>query len=209
MKCIFSIDVEDWFHILDLPSTPELQTWDSLPSHVEKNFTILLDLFDRAQIHGTCFFLGWVAERYPRLVREASARGHEIASHGYGHRLVYEMTEEEFLKDALKSKKIVEDITGKPVIGFRSAGFSTTESTPWYFDKLIEAGYRYDSSVFPAPRGHGGWRTNHLAPYRIGGSNGQIVEFPISVARFMGRSFCFFGGGYLRLFPYFLIKKMT
>jgi polysaccharide deacetylase family protein (PEP-CTERM system associated) len=209
MKCIFSIDVEDWFHILDLPSTPELRTWDSLPSRIRKNFTDLLDLLGNAEIHGTCFFLGWIAERYPDLVREASARGHEIASHGYGHRLVYEMTDTEFLQDVSRSKKIIEDITGKPVIGFRSAGFSTTENTPWFFDKLTEAGYRYDSSVFPVPRGHGGWRTNHLAPHLVGGSSGQIVEFPISVTQFMGKSFCFFGGGYLRLFPYFLIKTMA
>lgn len=210
MKCIFSIDVEDWFHILDLPSTPELRKWDSLPSFVERNFKNLLEIFGEKQIHGTCFFLGWIAERYPELVKEASARGHEIASHGYSHRLVYEMTKEDFLEDASKSKKIIEDITGNPVIGFRSAGFSTTENTPWFFDKLIEAGYQYDSSVFPAPRGHGGLRTNNLAPYRISaGGGGQILEFPISVARFMGKSFCFFGGGYMRLFPYFLIKRMA
>jgi polysaccharide deacetylase family protein (PEP-CTERM system associated) len=209
MKCIFSIDVEDWFHILDIPSSPQLQTWNSLPSRVEKNFTNLLDLFSGTRTRATCFFLGWIAERYPGLVREASARGHGIASHGYGHRLVYEMTEADFFEDASMSKKIIEDVSGKPVIGYRSAGFSTTVSTPWFFDKLIEAGYRYDSSVFPAPRGHGGWRTNHLAPHAINGNGGRIVEFPISIARFMGKSFCFFGGGYLRLFPYFLIKQMT
>jgi polysaccharide deacetylase family protein (PEP-CTERM system associated) len=209
MKCIFSIDVEDWFHILDLPSTPELGKWESFPSHVENNFINLLDIFEEKQILGTCFFLGWIAERHPNLVKEAAARGHEIASHGYSHRLVYEMTEEDFLEDAVKSKALIENIIGRPVIGYRSAGFSTTENTPWFFDKLIEAGYRYDSSVFPAPRGHGGLKTNNLAPYSINGSSGRIIEFPISVARLMGKSLCFFGGGYLRLFPYFLIKRMA
>jgi polysaccharide deacetylase family protein (PEP-CTERM system associated) len=209
MKCIFSIDVEDWFHILDLPTTPKLGKWDSFPSRVEENFKKLLEIFAREQVQGTCFFLGWIAERYPDLVRQAADRGHEIASHGYSHSLVYEMTEEDFLADAVKSKKIIEDIIGKPVSGYRSAGFSTTVNTPWFFDKLIEAGYRYDSSVFPAPRGHGGLKTNSFAPYRVSGGSGQIIEFPISVARFMGKSLCFFGGGYLRLFPYFLIRRMT
>src|SRR5271170_5991358 len=123
-RCIFSIDVEDWFHILDLPSTPPLSEWSRLPSHVEKNFFRLLEIIGERNVRVTCFFLGWVAERSPRLVHEAKARGHEIASHGYSHELVYRMTSGQFLDDASKARKILEDVSGFPVLGYRSSGFS-------------------------------------------------------------------------------------
>lgn len=209
MKCIFSVDVEDWFHILDLPSTPPMPEWDSLPSRVEKNFMRLLDIFGEKGAHVTCFFLGWVARKFPHLVRDAQARGHEIASHGYSHQLVYQMSPQDFLEDATKSKMLLEDIAGCPILGYRSSGFSVTEKTPWFFDALIEAGYHYDSSVFPAPREHGGLKGARYAPYRLNRGSRGIIEFPITVTRVLGRPVCFFGGGYLRLFPYFLIKHMT
>lgn len=209
MKCVFSIDVEDWFHILDVPSTPPMSDWNSLPSRVEKNFLKLLDIFREGETHVTCFFLAWVAEKFPHLVKEAESRGHEVASHGYAHRLVYEMTPDEFLHDAKKSKEILESIVGHPILGYRSSGFSVTEKTPWFFDALIEAGYRYDSSVFPAPREHGGLNGAQLAPYLVTTVKGSLMEFPITLAKVFGKPMCFFGGGYLRLFPYFLIKYMT
>lgn len=209
MKCIFSIDVEDWFHILDVPSTPPLAAWDSLPSRVEKNFLKLMDLFGEREARVTCFFLGWVAEKFPHLVKEAERRGHEIASHGYAHRLVYEMTREEFLGDTRRSKAVLENIVGHPILGYRSSGFSVTERTPWFFEALAEAGFQYDSSVFPAPRQHGGLDGAQLAPYRIETPSGTLTEFPVTVTKVAGRPLCFFGGGYLRIFPYFLIKRMT
>ncbi len=209
MKCIFSVDVEDWFHILDVPSAPDLSRWDSLASRVEKNFVRLLDIFDEKGVHVTCFFLGWVASRFPHLVMEADRRGHEVASHGYAHRLVYEMTPQSFYEDALTSKKIIEDIVGHPIWGYRSSGFSITEKTPWFFAKLIEAGYRYDSSVFPATRSHGGLKNGHYAPYWIGDSSEGLIEFPLSVTKLFGRPMPFFGGGYLRLFPSVLIENMA
>ena len=209
MNCIFSVDVEDWFHILFVPKLPRLEEWDSLPSSLEKNLIILLDLFDEHNAKVTCFFLGWVGKRFPHLVKEAERRGHEVASHGFAHRLIYEMSEKEFFEDAAGSKKILEDLIGKPVNGYRASGFSVTEKTPWFFERLIEAGYRYDSSVFPARREHGGLKTNNLAPYTIEQNGGRLVEFPITVAKVWGRPVCFFGGGYLRLFPYFLIHKMA
>ncbi|HVB55749.1 MAG TPA: XrtA system polysaccharide deacetylase [Candidatus Acidoferrales bacterium] len=209
MTCIFSIDVEDWFHILDLPSTPELSQWEGLPSRVEKNFLKLLDLLDEGGAQATCFFLGWVADKFPGLLREAARRGHEIASHSYSHRLVYQMSPQDFYDDAVRSKKTLEDIGGRAVLGYRASGFSVTEKTPWFFDKLVEAGYRYDSSVFPAPRGHGGMQDGCLSPYRVDSSLGRLIEFPVSVERILGRPVCFFGGGYLRVFPYWIIRNMT
>jgi polysaccharide deacetylase family protein (PEP-CTERM system associated) len=208
-SCILSVDVEDWFHILDLPLAPGFSEWDSLPSHVEKNFLKLLDLFSQKNARVTCFFLGWVAKRFPHLVKEATQRGHEIASHGYAHRLVYQMTYKEFFEDVVLSKEILEDIAGRPVLGFRSPGFSVTTRTPWFFDRLAEAGYRYDSSVFPSPRGHGGIKTDKFFPHVIRTQGRDLLEFPITIAKVFGKPVCFFGGGYLRLFPYSLIKVVT
>jgi polysaccharide deacetylase family protein (PEP-CTERM system associated) len=208
-ECIFSIDVEDWFHILDLPTTPDLGEWHSLPSRVENNFMKLLDLLSECDVRATCFFLGWVAENFPRLVLEASRRGHEIGSHGYSHRLVYKMTPEEFFQDLVISKQIVEGIVGRPVLGYRTSGFSVTEATPWFFEKIAEAGYSYDSSVFPARRSHGGLRTGKYAPYVVCTQGKELVEFPISVKEICGMPLCFFGGGYLRFFSYPIIRSMA
>ena len=204
---IFSVDVEDWFHILDDPSVPTIDQWAGLPSHVENNFSKLLDIFSECNAQVTCFFLGWVAGRFPHLVKEAAKRGHEVASHGYGHRLVYEQGREQFYEDVRRARFLLEDISGAEVVGYRAPGFSTTDDTPWFFDALAEAGYQYDSSVFPAPRGHGGMPRGQREPHRVGET--QLLEVPISVADLMGKSMCFFGGGYLRLFPYWLIRKMA
>jgi polysaccharide deacetylase family protein (PEP-CTERM system associated) len=205
---IFSVDVEDWFHILDVPGAPALPEWAGLPSRVEKNFSKLLDIFSEQNVQVTCFVLGWIGERFPHLVKEAAARGHEIASHGYGHRLVYEQGREDFYEDVRHARLLLEDIAGVSVTGYRAPGFSSTEQTPWFFDVLAEAGYQYDSSVFPAARGHGGMRDGRRDPHRVGNGDG-ILEMPISVADLMGKTMCFFGGGYLRLFPYWLIQKMA
>ena len=207
-KCLFSVDVEDWFHIPGSPKGQNVDEWKTLPSHVSKNFRIMLEIFAAKKVRVTCFFLGWVAEHFPELVREASNHGHEIACHGYAHGLVYEMTPEEFLEDIRKAKHIIEDISGTPVLGYRAPCFSVTEKTPWFFDKLSQAGYQFDSSVFPASRRFGGLKTSNWEPGEIDTACGPISEFPITVARAMGRPMCFFGGGYLRLFPYPLIKKM-
>jgi polysaccharide deacetylase family protein (PEP-CTERM system associated) len=209
MPAIFTVDVEDWFHILELPGTPAIKDWDRLPSRVEANFRRFLDLSDAAGVQITCFFLGWVAERFPSLVREAAARGHEVASHGYGHRLVYEQSPGDFFEDAHKARLLLEDILGGPVRGYRGAGFSVTEETPWFFEELVKAGYEYDSSVFPAVRSHGGLRQDRYGPYKIETPSGPLLEFPITVTEVMGRPLCFFGGGYLRLFPYALVRRMT
>src|SRR5438105_7515550 len=161
---IFSVDVEEWFHILDIGSAPHLSTWHSMPSRVEKNVYHLLELFSRSHARTTCFFLGWVAERFPHLVKEAARQGHEIASHGYAHRLIYQMSQNEFYDDATRSRWFLEDISSSPVLGYRAAGFSVTEQTPWFFDQLARAGYYYDASVFPTGRSHGGMRSALRTP---------------------------------------------
>jgi len=205
---IFSVDVEDWFHILDDPSVPTIDQWPSLPSRVERNFSKLLEIFSERNVQVTCFFLGWVAEHFPHLVKEAAERGHEVASHGYGHRLVYEQSREEFYQDVRRARLLLEDIAGVEVVGYRAPGFSTTGDTPWFFEALAEAGYQYDSSVFPAQRGHGGMPHGRRDPHRVGEGD-SLLEVPITVVDLLGWPMCFFGGGYLRLFPYWLIRRMA
>jgi polysaccharide deacetylase family protein (PEP-CTERM system associated) len=209
LRSIFSIDVEDWYHILDVPSAPALTEWDALPVRVEANFRRLLDILAESDSHATCFFIGHIARRFPHLVREAKARGHEIASHSYEHRLVYTMSPAEFVEDASRSRKLLEDISGGPVLGFRASGFSVTEQTPWFFEKLVEAGYAYDSSTFPAARGHGGLKGGRMSPHRRQTPAGNLAEFPVTVAEVLGKRLCFFGGGYLRIFPYPVVKRMS
>lgn len=205
-SCIFTIDVEDWFHILDVPSTPPLAQWPSLQSDVERNTRRMLDLFREKQVRCTLFFLAWVAERWPHLVREALADGHEVASHGYAHELVYSITEKQFSADIRKAKDIIEQAGGVQVQGYRCPGFSVTVQTPWFFDRVREAGYLYDSSVFPGSRGHGGLPEAKPVPHVIRTEHGDLVEFPISLGSMLGKRMYFFGGGYLRFFPYGLIR---
>jgi polysaccharide deacetylase family protein (PEP-CTERM system associated) len=208
-NAIFSVDVEDWFHIIAVAGTPDESAWDSYPSRVAGNFARMLDLFWESEVQVTCFFLGWVGKRFPDLVRKARERGHEVASHGYSHRPAFEMSPQAFYEDISKSKKILEDITGEPVKGYRAPSFSLTGQTPWLVKKVAQAGFLYDSSMFPAPRQYGGIRTADYAPYVISTDHGPIVEFPMSVATVLGRPMCFFGGGYLRLFPYAVVRRMA
>lgn len=207
--CIFSVDVEDWFHILQVRSAPPMSAWDAQPSFVEANFMRMLDIFESAGVRVTCFFLGWIADRFPHLVKEAARRGHEIASHGYAHRLVFEMTENEFREDALRARQVLQNVAGCRVTGYRSAGFSTTERSEWFFESLVQAGYEYDSSIFPAARQHGGVSNARRAPHTVHTASGSLFEFPISVVDVFGIALCFFGGGYLRLFPYSVIRSMA
>ena len=209
MHNIMSVDVEDWFHILDLVAEPAMDGWDQLESRVERNFTFLLDRFAANDVRVTCFFLGWIAERFPHLVREADRRGHEIASHGYAHQLIYSQTAQAFRDDVRRAKDILEDISGKPVRGYRAPGFSITRATPWALEELVATGHTYDSSIFPTGRGHGGLPGAPMEPHTEVTLAGDLLEFPITVARFLGRRVCFFGGGYLRLFPYRVIDHMA
>jgi polysaccharide deacetylase family protein (PEP-CTERM system associated) len=204
-----SIDVEDWFHLLELESTPDIGRWAALESRVERTFLKLLEEFDETGAKVTCFFLGWVAERFPELVRQAHSRGHEVASHGYGHQLVYTQSKEEFASDIRRSKAVLEDITGSEVSGYRAPGFSITEQTLWAFDEIASAGFKYDSSVFPAARGHGGIRDGNIAPYWVETGSGPLLELPMSVLPVLGQRLFVFGGGYLRLTPYRIIELLS
>lgn len=206
---LVAVDVEDWFHILDIDAAPDLAEWGRLESRVERNVRTILDEFEAAGAKGTFFYIGWVAERFPELIRETQRRGHEIACHGYAHQLVRSQSQAEFAADIRKAKRILEDLTGAPVCGYRAPGFSITAATPWAFDEIAAAGFEYDSSVFPGAHGHGGLRNAPLAPHWLTTAHGNIFEFPSSVVPILGQQIAFFGGGYLRLFPYWLVEAMA
>jgi polysaccharide deacetylase family protein (PEP-CTERM system associated) len=202
LPSVFTVDVEEWFHILDVPSTPHLAQWDVMESRVEDSFRRMLDLFAEKRVRTTLFFLGWVAERHPQLLRDAAAQGHEIASHGYAHELVFAHDRRHFTEDVRRAKGLIEDASGQPVLGYRAPGFSVTKETPWFFEALAETGHEYDSSIWPGNRNHGGWPGALPVPHVVSTAKGDIVEFPISMGRAFGRDLYFFGGGYLRFFPY-------
>jgi polysaccharide deacetylase family protein (PEP-CTERM system associated) len=201
-----TIDVEDWFHILDNAAVPPMDDWASQPSYVEGNTARVLDLLSAARVKATFFWLGWIAERHKSLIRRCTQEGHEIASHGYAHLLPCKAGEERFRADIIRAKDVLEDVSGREVAGFRAAGFGITEAEPWAFDVIRKAGYLYDASVFPAHHGHGGLLRAPLVPHFIETRSGALFEIPMSVAELCGRRFGLFGGGYLRLAPKWMIK---
>ena len=206
-RCVFTVDVEDWFHILDVPSTPPLEQWAALPSRVEASFQRMLAIMAQHGVKGTMFLRAGVAERCPHLVKEAEAQGHEIASHGYAHELVFRIGRERFRVDIERARKLLEDISGSAVRGYRAPGFSATAATPWFMDEVAGAGYTYDSSIWPGSRNHGGMPGALATPYTNSTAHGPLLEFPISMGTLLGRPMYFFGGGYLRFFPYPVINN--
>jgi polysaccharide deacetylase family protein (PEP-CTERM system associated) len=199
LRSCLTIDVEEWFHILDTPAAPRIARWASLESRIERNLDILLAVLDSFSVKVTFFWLGWLAERHPNLVRACRDAGHEIASHGYAHVLAYEVGPKAFRQDITRARLLLEDMTGEPIRGFRTPGFGITSDAPWAFDVIREVGYQYDSSVFPASRAHGGMPGSLLGLYFVETRNGHLLEIPMSVVEIMGRRTSLFGGGYMRL----------
>lgn len=202
-----SIDVEDYFQVSALASAVDRTTWDSRDSRVEANTQRILDLLDRRGIKATFFVLGWIGERYPALVRHIAAGGHEVACHGYSHRLIFEQSESDFRAETLRSKQLLEDQIGTAVIGYRAASFSITAASLWALDVLIDAGFKYDSSVFPIRHDRYGIPGASRDMGRITAPSGRtLLEFPMSTASFAGLSIPVSGGGYFRIFPYFVTR---
>ncbi len=205
----FTVDVEDWFHICGIKDEKlRFENWDKLDKRVTENTSRLLAILKEADAKATFFFLGWIAEKYPELILKVKKDGHEIASHGYIHKLIYEQRPEEFKEDLEKSISIIEGITKEKVIGYRGAGFSLVKDSLWMLKILATSGLKYDSTVFPARRGHGGLKSAPKYPYLLEFENNlKLWEFPISVTDVCGKNIPFSGGGYLRLFPYWFIRK--
>ncbi len=200
---LFSIDIEDWFHVLDTCAAPIRDDWMKMESRLAANTEVLLTLLDEHQTKATFFVLGWVAENCPRVVKEIADRGHEIASHGYGHGLVYKQSKEEFRTDIRRAAEAIHQACGICPRGYRAPGFSILDDTLWALDVLVEEGYEYDSSIFPAIRGHGGFPGACHMPLIL--PNG-LKEFPISTINVGFGRLAYLGGGYLRLIPGWLIQ---
>ncbi|VAW54759.1 FIG004655: Polysaccharide deacetylase [hydrothermal vent metagenome] len=204
---VMTVDVEDYFQVSAFAESIKPDEWDKQPLRVENNTLKLLELFDEYNIKATFFVLGWVAERQKKLVAEIAARGHEVACHGYSHQLVYNQTPEIFKQETVLAKNILEDIIQQPVKGYRAASYSITEKSLWALDILAESGFIYDSSIFPVRHDRYGMPDTPKHPYKLKTPAGHsIIEFPLSTAKVLNYRLPVAGGGYFRLYPYWLSK---
>ena len=207
---ILTFDIEEWFHILDNDSTKTAREWKKYESRVHRNVERIFSILENHQVKATFFCVGWIAETYPEIVREIVSRGYEVGTHTRMHQLVYEQTLEEFNKDVEFSVKTLEDIIGQKVKYFRAPGFSIREDNKWAFEVLVENGIEVDSSIFPAPRAHGGFPTyTEPVPSLLRYKGIELKEFPINYINLLRNPVIYSGGGYFRLFPYSLIKRWT
>jgi len=195
----FTVDVEDYFQVSALAPQIDRATWDQRPCRVEHNVARLLELLERSDARATFFTLGWIAKRYPQLVRDIVAAGHELASHGFNHLRASDQSASEFRQDVRSAKRLLEDIAAQPVRGYRAPSFSIGYTNPWAFDVLIEEGYRYSSSVYPIAHDHYGMPDAPRFAYQ---ARPKLMEIPITTTRMLGRNLPAGGGGYFRLLPY-------
>ncbi len=196
-----SVDVEDWFQVGAFEQVIERSSWDSLTPRVERNGRAVLDLFERTGVKATFFTLGWVADRYPALIRKAVEAGHEIASHGWDHRRVFTMTAEEFRADLRRARTAIEDACGLSPSGYRAPSFSIDKRTPWAHRVLAEEGYAYSSSVAPIIHDHYGWPEAPRFVHRPL-ADADLLELPVTTVELGGRRLAAGGGGFFRLLPY-------
>lgn len=205
-----SVDVEDYFQVAAFDRYIDPMQWDELPHRVDNNTRRILDLFERYDVKSTFFVLGWVAERYPQLVKDIVSQGHELASHGYGHQKATSQSVEEFRADIVKAKQILEDIGGVRVKGYRAPSYSVSKKNLWVHDELLQAGYQYSSSVYPVKHDLYGIPDAPRFAYQC--PNG-LLEIPITTVRFAAKNFPSGGGGFFRFFPYsfskWLIKNVN
>jgi polysaccharide deacetylase family protein (PEP-CTERM system associated) len=197
-----SVDVEDYFQVSAFEGVVDRSSWDARESRVCRNTERLLDIFEEYGVHGTFFTLGWVAERHPRLVRAIAERGHEIASHGYEHRLIYNQSPEAFRQDIRRAKRVLEDTAGVAVGGYRAPSYSITGRSLWALDVLIEEAYWYDASIFPIRHDRYGIPDSPRQTYSIERESGTLTEVPGSTVRVGSMNLPVAGGGYFRILPY-------
>lgn len=204
-----TIDVEDWFHILEVDQAPDPEEWARLEPCVERNTERLLELLDETGTKSTCFVLGWVAEQHPKVARRIVESGHEIATHGFAHGLVDAIGPERFRADVERSIEAIVSASGQRPRGYRAPGFSITEEAAgWAFETLADLGMEFDASIFPVRSGHGGIVGSNPLPHPMRLASGrELLEFPVSVTSVGSKNVAYCGGGYLRLFPYWFIKQ--
>ncbi len=204
---VFSVDVEEYFQVLAFERTVPRERWDAMPSRVEASVHLLLELLARHSATATFFTVGWLAERKPGLVKRIAELGHEVASHSWWHRRVTTLTPGEFREDVRRCRAVLEDLTGRPVVGFRAPSFSIVPGTEWAFDVLIEEGYRYDSSVFPIRRPGYGYPGAPREAYHIRRPAGVLLELPMATTLAAGIRVPAAGGGWFRHLPYSLTNR--
>ena len=204
-KNAMSVDVEDYFQVSAFENCVSKEDWGKLPCRVEANVERTLQLFDEKNVKATFFTLGWVAERYPHLVRKIVSGGHELASHGYGHERASDLSEAAFTQDITRSKALLEDLCGVEVLGYRAPSFSIGEGNLWAFDCLLRAGYRYSSSIYPIRHDHYGMPDSPRFAHEV---RPGLLEVPITTLRMLNRNLPSSGGGYFRLLPYPLSRWM-
>lgn len=203
IRHVLSVDVEDYFQVEAFAGSVSRDSWDKYPSRVVTNTERLLDLFDEHRTQATFFFVGWVAERFPRLVQEVHRRGHELACHSFWHRTVYSLTPEEFRRDTRAARQAIEQAAGVSVLGYRAPTWSITADCLWALDILAEEGFIYDSSIYPIHHDLYGVPGAERFPYTRTCSNGMSLrEFPPATVRLLGLDLPAAGGGYLRIFPF-------
>lgn len=200
-----SIDVEDYFQVSAFAPHIARSEWATRECHIEANVARILDMLEAHGVHATFFTLGWIAERYPQVVRAIAKAGHELASHGYAHERATLQTPQAFFADIQLAKLIIEDLSGRPVLGYRAPSFSIDARNPWAFDALLHAGYRYSSSIYPIAHDHYGMPEAPRFAYE---ARRGLLEIPITTLRMLGRNFPSSGGGYFRLLPYALSRWM-
>ncbi len=200
-----TIDVEDYFQVSAFAPYIRRDEWEQRECRVERNVQRILELLAQKQIKATFFTLGWVAERYPQLVRDIVLGGHELASHGYGHERASDLSQAAFTQDVTRAKKLLEDLAGAPVLGYRAPSFSIGTGNLWAFDVLAQAGYQYSSSVYPIKHDHYGMPDSPRFAYRLASG---LLEIPITTLRMGNRNLPSSGGGYFRLLPYALSRWM-
>jgi polysaccharide deacetylase family protein (PEP-CTERM system associated) len=206
---ILTFDIEEWFHLLDHPSTRDENQWNLFPSRIEANLDRILEILSISGSSATFFCLGWIAEKYPHLIKNIAAAGFEIGSHSHLHQIAYEQSPNEFKKDLRRSIAVISNLTGAPVEIYRIPGFSLIDKNLWVFDLLAEEGIKIDCSVFPAKRSHGGLPIfSEAKPCIVNTGIHQILEFPINIQHLAFLKFVFSGGGYFRLLPYPLIHYL-
>ncbi len=201
-----TIDVEDYYHVSGFADTVAPDRWDDLESRVEANTHRLLGILADADVRGTFFILGWVAERHPELVKAIQTGKHEIGCHSYAHRLLYDQTPEEFRADLRRARTVIEDATGEAVTAYRAPSFSVTRRSLWALEILAEEGFLYDSSIYPTHHDRYGIAESPLEPYRLELAAGELWEYPPPVCRYLGYPLPVGGGGYFRLYPYALTR---
>ena len=207
LNCL-TFDVEEHFQVNAFDSAERRSGWAHAESRVERNTEKVLELLDRHRYRATFFVLGWVAERHARLIERVAAAGHEIASHGYGHELISKLTPDAFREDVRKAKKILEDVAGVPVVGYRAPSFTIMPDTSWALEVLVQEGYTWDSSVVPVIHDVYGWPGADPFPHRLAMPSGPLWELPPATAGLLGARIAVGGGGYFRLYPYALVRAL-